>query len=161
MELSQLFRPFHKDSDAKCIERARKRQRYLEKWGRWAGAIYITLGIAIIATVIGFICMMMEILRSILNFANPAGQPQPRDLILEGFALGITFGIGAGFGIFKGAVAILEGIHYLRGDQANRLLLHYYDSVVAIVQSQGVGGEDAGRTMDDSEVERKIESWRK
>src|SRR5271157_4052633 len=100
--INRIRRMFRRPTDAECIERARKVVGLYKKWGKSIGIFYCLLGGASMALAIGFGYIVWLLAQLAGQAQNPAG-PQPRDLNLLGFVVGLVFGFLAGYLLFKGA----------------------------------------------------------
>jgi hypothetical protein len=113
----------------KCIKRARKEVQFLDKWGYWPGIFYLTAGVLFIAMGFAFIVLLQHL-------AELGGNPQAQNGIWLGFMLGVVFGVITAFLTYKGGFYIVEGIGYLRGKPASRILVQYHDTLVNLMRDE-------------------------
>jgi hypothetical protein len=133
---NRIRRLIRRETDAECIDRARKRMRSLEKWGKWVAASYAAMGIAMVALAVCFSCLVVSFVRLGANAQIPAA-PRQADLAWMGFSLGLMFGFLAGLLLFKGMFYVVEAIVFLRGNRTCELLLRYHDGIRTAMQNEG------------------------
>jgi hypothetical protein len=135
----RLFRP---ETDAECIDRARKVVCFHEKYGRRAAMFRFALAFVLMAVAINFADFLFRVINpnpAMPNPANPAAW--------LGFSMGMLMGFFSGVAAFKGAHCLAQGIEYLRGERVYRLLLRYHDGLVAMMRNENdeSATESAGR----------------
>ncbi len=124
-----------RETDAHCIDRARKRVRYMQKWGRWAAASFSTIGILALASAVLVVFCVQSFAHLNAKVQNPAA-PQPRNMDWLGFSIGLILGSISGFLLVKGMHYLGQGIEFLRGDRVYELLIRYHDAIMAMIQSE-------------------------
>jgi hypothetical protein len=127
--------------EPKCIQRARKNVKALQKWGRWMGLGYITLGIACFAIPCMITALLYRLAMDHLAIApnNPVLQQQfqqQNNAEMEGYATGLIGGFAAGFIFFRGLYEIGSGINFLRGDPTSQTLVKYYDTFLELTRKE-------------------------
>jgi hypothetical protein len=124
------------DAENKCVQRARKRLQSEKKWGRWAAMFNIAIGTVCFILVIAFLIFIYKILT---DLAPPGPQgAQFQNILTQGLAVGIIFGIMIAGIITHGAHALINGITALRGDQISRTLVAYHDALVELTRDRQV-----------------------
>ena len=124
----------------KYIKR-RKEVEFLDKWGRWLCIFNIAVGLLGLCAII----VLVVLLQRLIDLpGNPA--PQAKNLMWAGFVLGTMIGCWAGFMTYKVAHFVCEGVGYLHGKPASRMLVEYHDALVNLMheeQRQMADGSDA------------------